>query len=129
QKGMECTRDPVGAGLKRQLINSVMCVRGKSAALSGFEVHGIVPDPSHIATAVVIENSFPTLAQHRESDSETTIGGFGSSHGLKKQIYRHSAIHSSELRSDMRQAACLRWNPVDVDQAIECRENVTDGFH
>src|SRR5262249_17106010 len=83
QKGMECRRDRVGAGLKCQLINSVMCVRGKSAALSGFEVHGIVPDPSHIATAVVIENSFPTLAQHRESDSETTIGGFGSSHGLK----------------------------------------------
>src|SRR5262249_18566585 len=70
QKGIECTRNSVSSGFESQLINSVMRVCRKSTPLSGLEVHDVVADPCHIATAMVRQDAFPAFAQHSESDSK-----------------------------------------------------------
>ena len=48
EKRMEGAGDAIGARFERQLIDSVMRLGGKSAALAGFEVHHVVAHPADI---------------------------------------------------------------------------------
>jgi hypothetical protein len=85
---------------------------GEGASLPRFEVHDVGAFPGDIALAVVVENAFAALAQHHQGNSEATVGGFGSSDRLKKQVDWQSAIHGGELGTDVGEAGlfclCLR---------------------
>src|ERR1700722_12037214 len=70
EKRMESARHSVSACFECQLIDSVMRIGGKSAALAGFEVHHVIPYPANIALAMMLENLFAAFAQHVQSDSE-----------------------------------------------------------
>src|SRR5580658_1225236 len=84
EKRAEGARDSVGSRFERQLIDSVMCFGGESAALAGFEVHDVVAYPADIMLAMMFENLFAALAQHVQSDSETAVGRLRSRYGLEK---------------------------------------------
>src|SRR4029077_19200075 len=83
QKGIERSGHAVGPRFQRYLVHAMMRLRGKSAALAGFEVHHVFAGPWHIAPAVMLENAFASLRQHRERDAKTSIRAFGPGDGLK----------------------------------------------
>src|SRR5713226_3031834 len=92
QKRLEGSRDSVSSCFKRQLIDSVMRLGRESAALARFEVHRVIPDPAHIALAMMLEHLFAPLAQHVQSDAEAAVGRFRPRDGLEKKIDRRPAI-------------------------------------
>ena len=107
-EGIESTRDTVCAGFQRQLIDAVVSFRGKRAALSRFEIHGLRALPCNVARAMVRENFLASFTQRRESDAEAAIGRFGAGDGLEEQVHRRAAIHRGKLSADVGEAANLR---------------------
>ena len=49
EERLERSRNPVCSRFQRQLIDSVMRLRGKSATLAGFEIHHVIAFPADIA--------------------------------------------------------------------------------
>ena len=67
----------------------------------------------------MLQNALAAFAQHVERDAETAIGGFRAGNRLEQQIDGRAALQRGELRGDVREAAGLRGNFVDVHQAIQ----------
>src|SRR5277367_2722063 len=127
-KGIEGSSYAIGSRFERQLIDAVMRLGGKRAALAGFEIHGLRAAPVDFTGKVVRENLFATFAQCGQADTETAIRSFGAGDGLKKQIDRRAALHRGELSADVRKATGLRGNLVGFNQTIQRLENPADRF-
>ena len=64
QKRIEASRDAIGAGFQRELIDSVMRFGGKRAALAGLEIHHVACLSSRLRGVVMRENPLAAFAQH-----------------------------------------------------------------
>ena len=92
EERLERSRDSVCPRFERQLIDSVMRLRGQSAALAGFEVHHVIPCPARLTLAVMLKNLFAAFTQHAQSDSEASVRRFRPGDGLEEKIDRRAAI-------------------------------------
>src|ERR1700726_3575570 len=119
EERVERPRNSISPRFQRQLIDSVMCLRGKSATLAGFEIHRMIACPADIALSVMLENPFAAFTQHGQSNSEASVRRFCPCNGLEKKIDRHAPIHCGQLRCDMRQATGLCGDLVGVNQATQ----------
>ena len=102
--GAIAPRDRVSARLAGLLVDAMMRVGGKRAALAGFEVHHV------LARACSSRAACAGFVEHRQIHAEGRVGGLGSGDGLKHQIDRRAAPHGFHLRGHMRQHADLRGN-------------------
>src|SRR5579872_1871108 len=92
EERLKRSRHSVRSRFQRQLIDSVMCIRGKSAALAGFEVHDVIARPADIALAVMRKDPFAAFTQHGQSNSEASVRRLRPCNGLEKKIDRRTAI-------------------------------------
>src|SRR6202040_578388 len=74
QKRMEDASDAIGARLERQLVNPMMCLGRKSAALSRLKIHRVRALPGNVALRMVFENLLAPFAQHLQRDAKTAVG-------------------------------------------------------
>ena len=63
------------------------------------------------------------LAQQRQADAESGVGGLRAGDRLKQQVHRRTALQASQLRRDVGQAARLRRHRQRVDEAIQPAQN------
>ena len=83
-----------------------MGFRRKRTPLTGLEIHHVSPLPLHIAFAVMLENLFPTFAQHRQGDTKAAIRRLRAGNGLEQEVYRCAKTQ------------CGSWLPMCARQQI-----------
>src|SRR5579864_3576483 len=111
------------------MIDSVVGLGRKSATLAGFEVHNVIARPFHIAVSVMLQDLLTSFSQQFQGDPKTAVCRFRPGDGLKKEINGRAPLHGCELGCDVRKAASLSRDFVDLNQTIETRKDRPDRFN
>ena len=109
------TGDGIGPGFAGLLINAVVGVGGKSAALAGFKIHHVVAQRA----AVQAKRRFPRFLQQRQINAETAVGGFGTGPRLEHQIHRRAALNQLQGVGDVGQNARLGRNGEALNNIVK----------
>ena len=108
QERVERARHAVGARLQRQLIDAVMRLGGKRAALAGLEIHHVVRRPRRRRGGGGAPAPARGPRAASQADAEAAIGGLGAGNRLEQQIDRRAALKAAScVVMCARQHACV----------------------
>ena len=124
QQRPEPTGHGVGPGLAGLLVEPVVGVGRKGAALACFEVHDVLAQRA----AVQHEGGFPGFLQQVQVDAEAGVGSLRSGNGLEGEVDGRALLDELQSGRDMAQHARLRGNGVLLAHGIEQVQQLAHGF-
>jgi hypothetical protein len=117
EEGRVAAREPVAAGLERDLVDALMAARGQLAALAGLEVQDVGP-----GDVAALARHRGRLVEKRGVDAEGPAGRLRPGQALEHQPHRdrlRARREHAHLRRDVRQHAGLRGDLVLAHERVE----------